>query len=261
MMPLRIAYNDLAKLQILTDSTEVSGYPGTNVVHAHLSRTWRTTSAAAQWIKFDAGVGNTISFDTACIIGHNLTSAAVVKVQTDDADTWTPPGGVDKNGDPTQAIIFTDLAPLPTARRYARIYIDDASNPAGYIEIGRIFLCVRFEGETIDKGFQFTIEDSTVISRSLTGQLFADIGVQQKVYTMSLGTMRNATKLALTTILQVNGQYDPVVVFPCESAIPGVAGATEAILPLYATMTKGVKFTEAGGWGWTDSSLEFREAK
>ena len=259
MNPLRIAYNDLAKLQTITDSTEASGYPGTNVVHAHLSRVWRTTSAAAQWIKFDAGAGKTIDFDTACIIGHNLTSAAIVKVQTDDADTWAPPGGMNKNGDPTQSIIFVDLAPLPTARRYARVYIDDAANPAGYISVGRVFLCKRFDAsEPIDSGFSMTVEDSTVVSCSLTGQLFADIGVQQKVYTMSMGTMKNATKIALLAIIQSVGQYDPVVVMPSE---PRTHDGAEAIAPLYATMSRGVTFTDAGGWGWSDGGFEFREAK
>jgi len=261
MMPLRIAYNDLAKSKTITASTAEAQYPALNAVHPHLSRVWRTTACAAQWIKFDAGVGLTMSIDTACIVGHNLTSAAVVRVQTDDADTWAPPGGVDKTGDATQPIIFVDLAPLPTARRYCRVYIDDPANPAGYIQIGRVFLCIRFEGETIDRGFRFAIEDSTVMSRSLTGQLFADIGVQQKVYSLSLGTMRNATKLALTTVLQVNGQYDPVIVFPTEGVIPGLVGETEAILPLYACMSKAVSFTDAGGWGWTDDGVEFREAK
>jgi hypothetical protein len=261
MMPLRIAYNDQAKLQTVSASSEVAQYPALNAVHPHLSRVWRTTAVAAQWIKFDAGVGKTIAFDTACIVGHNLTSTAVVRVQTDDADTWAPPGGVDKSGDPTQSIIFVDLAPLPTARRYCRVYVDDPANPAGYIQIGRVFLCVRFEGETIDRGFRFSIEDSTVMSRSLTGQMFADVGVQQKVYSLSLGTMRNATKLALTAVLQANGQYDPVIVFPSEAAIPGLTGATEAILPLYACMSKAVSFTDAGGWGWTDDGVEFREAK
>lgn len=257
MNPLRIAYGDQAKLQTVTDSTEAAGYPGTNAVHPHLSRTWRTTSAAAQWIKFDAGVGNTIAFDTACIIGHNFTSAAIVKVQTDDADAWAPPGGMDKNGDPTQAIIFVDLAPSPTARRYARIYIDDASNPAGYLSVGRVFLCTRWEGDPINRGFSVALDDTTVITRSLTGQVFSDLGVISRIYSLSLGTMKNATKQSLLTLIQAVGQWDPVVVFPAESTIPD---GVEGINPIYATMSKTTKFTDAGGWGWTDSGIEFIEA-
>ncbi|HXK36584.1 MAG TPA: discoidin domain-containing protein [Candidatus Paceibacterota bacterium] len=260
MNPLRILYADLAKSCAVTDSTEATGYPGTNVQHPHLSRAWRTSALAAQWIIFDAGAGNTISFDTAAIVGHNLTAAAVVKVQSDDTPTWAPPGGVDKNADPTQPLMVVDVAPLPTARRYVRVYIDDPTNPAGYISIGRIMLGIRFEGETIDRGFKIAIEDSTVLSASLSGQIFADLGVQQRVYSMSLGTMKNATKQKLIVIVQTAGQYDPVVVIPSESSIPGAVGETEAIMPLYATMTKGVSFTEQGGWGWADDVISFREA-
>lgn len=257
MNPLRIAYGDQAKLKTLTDSTEALGYPGTNAVHPHLSRVWRTTAAAAQWIKFDAGVGGVITFDTACIIGHNLTSAAVVSVQTSTADAWAPPDTASRNGDPTQAIITVDLGPSPTAVRYARVYIDDAANPAGYLSIGRVFLCTRWEGDPIDRGFSVAINDTTVITRSLTGQAFADLGVISRIYSLSLGTMQNTTKQSLLTLLQSVGQWDPVVVFPAESTIPGAA---EGINPIYATMSKSTKFTDAGGWGWTDDGLSFIEA-
>jgi hypothetical protein len=143
--------------------------------------------------------------------------------------------------------------------RFWRFYIDDPANPAGYISVGRVFLCMRYEAEeAIDRGFSMTVEDSTLISRSLTGQLFADLGVQQKVYTMSMGTMKNATKLALLAIVQSAGQYDPVVVMPSE---PRTHDGAEAIAPLYATLTKGVKFTDAGGWGWSDGGFTFTEAK
>ena len=250
MTPLRIAYNDLAKLQSVTALTEAVGYPASNAVHPHLSRAWRSTSVATQWVKFDAGVGNTIDFDTAILVGHNLTAAAIVKVQTDDTDSWAPPGGMDKSGDPTQSIIFVSLSPSPTARRYARVYIDDPTNGVGYLSVGRVFLCVRFDAEeAIGPGFQVSTEDSTLVSRSLTGQAFADLGVLSTIYSMSMATMKNATKVALLAICRAVGQYDPVVVFP-----------SDGIDPLYATMTKLTKFTEQGGWGWVDDSLIFREA-
>lgn len=256
MNPLRIVYGDLAKLQTITTSTADAQYPGTNAVHVHLSRAWRTTSAAAQWIKFDAGAGKTIAFDTAVIVGHNFTSAATVQVAADAADSWAP-AAVEKTGDQTQSIIIVDMG-ATVAYRYARVYIDDAANPAGYLSVGRVMLCLRTELETIDRGFSIGVEDSTVLSESITGQIFADVGVQQKVYMLSMGTMRDATKRALLTLVQTVGQYDPVVVIPSESNLPGGVGGID---PLYATMSKGVRFTDAGGWGWTDDVLQFTEAK
>jgi hypothetical protein len=257
MNPLKIVYGDVAYLQTLTTSTADAQYPGTNAMHPHLSRAWRTTSAAAQWIKFDAGAGKTIAFDTAVIVGHNFTSAATVSAQTATGDAWAPPDTASKNGDPSQSIIIVDLKGS-TAVRWARIYIDDAANPAGYLMVGRVMLCTRAELETIDRGFSVGVDDSTVISRSLTGQLFADVGVQQKSYMMSMGTMADATKRALLTLVQTVGQYTPVVVIPCEANLPGGVGGID---PLYATMSKAVRFTDAGGWGWKDDVLQFTEAK
>jgi hypothetical protein len=261
MIPLRVAWGDVAKLQTVTDSTEATAYPGSSAIDSRLSRLWRTTSAAAQWILFDAGVGKTITFDTCCIMAHNLTSAAVVKVQSDDANSWAPPGGVDKNGDPTQALMTVDVGLAQTARRYVRVYIDDAANPAGYIQIGRIMLCVRTEFETIDSGLKVSYEDTSLVDRSVTGQVYADVGVTSATYSMSLGTMRNTTKQALLLMLKAVGPWDPVVVFPAESLVSDRAsGSIEGVNPIYATVSKVTSFTEAGGWGWVDDSISFREA-
>jgi hypothetical protein len=259
--PLRIAWGDVAKLQTLSDSTEAAGYPGANLQDIRLSRIWRSTSASAQWILFDAGVGKTITFDTCCIMAHNLTAAAVVKVQSDDASSWAPPGGVDRNGDPTQAIITIDVGLAQTPRRYVRVYIDDPTNPAGYVQLGRIMLCVRSEFETIDTGLQVSYEDTSLVDKSVTRQVYADIGIVSRIYTFSMGMMKNTTKQALLAMLVAVGQYDPVVVFPAESTVGAtIGGSVEGINPIYATVSKVTTFTEAGGWGWSDDSLQFTEA-
>jgi hypothetical protein len=261
VIPLRVAWGDLAKLQTVSDSTEAAGYPGANAIDSRLSRFWRTTSAAAQWILFDAGVGKTITFDTCCIMAHNLTAAAVVKVQSDDTNSWAPPGGVDKNGDPSQAIITVDVGLAQTPRRYVRVYIDDPTNPAGYVQLGRIMLCVRSEFETIDRGMTVSYEDTSLVDKSVTGQVYADIGIVSRIYTMSMGSMRNATKQALLAMLVAVGQYDPVVVFPAEGTVgQSIGGSTEGVYPIYATVSKVTVFTEAGGWGFTDDGLSFTEA-
>jgi hypothetical protein len=255
--PLRIAWGDLARLQTLSDSTEAAGYPGANLQDIRLSRIWRSTSPSAQWILFDAGVGKTITFDTCCIMAHNLTAAAVVKVQSDDANSWTPPGGVNRNGDPAQALMTIDVGIAQTPRRYVRVYIDDPTNPAGYIQLGRIMFCVRSEYETIDTGLKVSYEDTSLVDKSVTRQVYADIGIVSAIYTISLGTMKNATKQALLLMLKAVGQYDPVVVFPAEALI---AGNVEGINPIYATVSKVTAFTEAGGWGWRDDGISFTEA-
>ncbi len=261
MIPLRIAWGDLAKLQTVSDSTEAAGYPGANAIDSRLSRIWRTTSAAAQWILFDAGVGKTITFDTCCIMAHNLTAAAVVKVQSDDTNSWAPPGGVDRNGDPTQPLMTIDVGLAQTPRRYVRVYIDDPTNPAGYVQLGRIMLCVRSEFETIDTGFQVSLKDTSLVSRSVTEQVYADIGVVSRVYLLKLGSMKNTTKQALLVMMAAVGQFDPVVVYPAEALVgQQIGGSVEGINPIYATMSKVTVFTEIGGLGWSDDGLSFTEA-
>ncbi len=255
MMPLRIFYNDLWRGKTLMTSSESPQYPAINTQHPHLSRVWRSTGCASEYVKIDAGVGLTVTADGIALLAHNLTTAGIIGIAANSVDAWVaPPFSIQLNArDVIPAATF-----LSQAYRYWLVTLVDPANPAGYVQLGRVFLCVRFEGETIDRGFRVTLEDSSAVSESLTGQVYADIGVLRRVYILSLGTMRNATKIALLSLASTVRQYDPVIVMPAEQLLPG---SEEGIEPLYACMSKAVGFTEAGGWGWKDDALEFREAK
>jgi len=116
----------------ITSSSEVTGLPDDNAVHAFVARVWRTTGDAAEWIKFDMGSAKKITM--VAIFGHNLTSGATVTVEANSSDSWTTPAY-------TGAITWNELALvkfLDQTHRWWRITFADAANPDGYIEIGRI---------------------------------------------------------------------------------------------------------------------------
>ncbi len=247
MIGPRILYGDLLKDKTVFGNGERTGFPYTNVAHVHLSRTWRSLTASGAYLTFDAGVGATFTADSIAIIAHNLTSAATVKGQMNDTDIWTAPS-LDQSGDPTQDIIFLPFT--SQSRRFARFYFDDAANPDGFIEIGRIMLCTRWDAaEPIGEGLKLPPEDSTRVTRSDSGQKFADLGTRSRVYAFSMGTMTDETRLALEAISELVGTYDPVVAIP-----------NEELDPLYCTMETIPAFTVAGGWAWTDSGLVLKEA-
>jgi hypothetical protein len=242
---MRILVNDVWKAGTITASTEAAGYPAANSQHVHLSRKWRSTALTSQWVKVDLGAA--VAADCIAIAGHNLTAAAVVKVQASDTDAWGSPV-IDKAGDPLDSVILIPFS--LDSRRWWRITVDDSTNPDGYVQLGRIFLCQRYESvEPIAGGFIGSVEDSTVTKDSITGQRFADVGVVRKTYRVTMGTMKNETKEAIDACYAAAGVHQPVIVEPADG-----------IARMYATFDGKPQFTAVGAWGWTDGGIEFKEA-
>jgi hypothetical protein len=232
---MRILYNDLMIDSILVASSERSGFPASNVQHPHLTRVWHSVTPTTQRITINAGAGHTITA-TAAVIQGNI------------VDVWAAPP-LDVPFTPTDALA---LAYFPSAAyQYWRFTFDDAANPDGYIEIGRLMLCLHWQSvEETDRGTEDGIEDTTRTSESETGQAFGDIGVQKQTYAMSFGIMQPETRTSLKAIYASVGQHMPIVVVPNENAL-------DKLPPIYCTMRKTMKFTGAGGWLWKHDGLEF----
>ena len=250
---MRILYNDLWRGKTLTDSSEATGYPGTNTQHPHLSRSWRSAAVVGEWLKIDAG--SAITADSLALVGHNLTASATVHVQANAADAWGAPSlDVLLNpGDPLALVVFDSAS-----YRYWRVTFDDAANTSGFITIGRVYLCARWDStEPIEQTFQPDISDSSILTSSITGQLFTDLGVRKRIYTLDMGDITDATKLSIEAIAASARFHDPIIIEPSERIGP----SGYASLPrLYATLTKQPSFRSTGAWGWTDSGLSFTEA-
>ena len=137
--------------------------------------------------------------------------------------------------------------------RFWRIYIEDAANPDGYIEIGRMGLFVRYQAaELPDAGIIDDLEDATVISRSITGQTYADLGVKSRAYEINMGTMKEETRQSLKAIYAAAGQSGRIIFIPDEYN-------TDKLPPIYCCMKKTPKFTQAGGWLWKHESIRVVE--
>lgn len=132
-MSTRVLWDFLLDDAVITASSEASGYAKENVVADELGLFWRTTGCASEWIEFNKGA----DISEVAIFGHNLTIGATVKLYNGMASpannlvgsfTWSA-----KN-----LLIFKDLIGMPPYPTWWRITFEDALNPDGYIEMGRI---------------------------------------------------------------------------------------------------------------------------
>jgi len=240
-----LLYNDLVKSGTLTASSEASGYPASNVQHIHLSRKWRSSTDSAESVVIDMGAAVTV--DAAAIVGHNLTSAAIVRVEANSSDSWTTPP-FSRAFDPTEECMMVTFP--SQSYRYWRFYFDDGSNPDTYIEAGRLFFCVHWASvDPIDAEFSRSFEDTTRVSESITGQVFADVGVKARAMKLSLGFLSDLDCAALEVIVKASGTHEPIIVKP-----------HDAIEVLYARLTKLPNFSQSGALYWRDDTLQFKEA-
>lgn len=247
---MRLLWDNKVDSGTITANSEASNYPVSNIVHIHLSRQWRSTGDTSEWIKIDAGAGNTITADSVAILQHNISSGATVKIQANATDVWTAPS-IDETITYNSGIIFKFFTNT-TGYRYWRLLVEDPSNPDGYIEIGRLFLCTYYQ---VEKSFQkaFTEEKTNTdqLSYSLSGQLYADIGIEFKRYALTFPYWNNTAKQAIETMVTMIGKHKPLVLFLDENN-------TDKLLPVYCHIESDIKYSHIHNYIW-QGAVTFQE--
>lgn len=129
-------YENLIETASITSSTEDAAYPLENLYHPWLAKAFKFTVTTGGWIEFD--FGSPQSFDTVCIHGHNLNSAATIAITAGAAPA--PAGSI---GAPSWAKynIWDDVG--AQTYRYLRVTIVDSNSVA--TRIGGIRIGTRVE--------------------------------------------------------------------------------------------------------------------
>ena len=111
-----------------------------------------------------------------CLMDHNFTDSAVVKLQadsTDDSSTWVSPAF-------EETLTITDHYTYKffssSSYRYWRIEIDDETNPDTYIEVGEIFL-----GNYLELSMGYYYGDSNSLQSVLNSEAVIS-GVRRHTY-------------------------------------------------------------------------------
>lgn len=216
MANLKLGFPNRIDAATVSGGSWQSTLPLTNIKDRRLSRLARSTSAALAntIINIDLGAAKTVG--AVALVTHNLSAGALVRVRGDDAaDFITPlydsgwlnawPSGAipislleweDDNfwlgtvnseaiaGYQSPYINIIDSRPV---LRYWRIEINDTTNAAGYVQVGRVFI-----GDTWTTtynpvyGVGLGTEDQTQIESSMGGEEYFDISKRYRVHRFSL---------------------------------------------------------------------------
>lgn len=131
---------------IVTASSVQGSLPADHVQTMDPTQVWRATGCAAEWLAWDHG--EDVPTDAAVIIGHNLSADALIRLRLGattalssvDSGLISPWPTSGKPGDRDWLYYFS-LAQVAntTGFRYGRLDIEDPTNPAGYVEIARLY--------------------------------------------------------------------------------------------------------------------------
>lgn len=146
-----------------TASSEASTDKGVvNLKSDVIEKYWQSTSASTQWVQWDAGSGRTISLDTLALIGHNLTSSAVVTLigyggsgdsapaNTAAWDALDAYATLTLSDDPDEEnLIYIHPNTPANSYRHWRLKIHDPTNPDAFLRAGRLVAgsALVFNGE------------------------------------------------------------------------------------------------------------------
>ena len=253
---MRIIYNnkiDDVGTAAITASSEEVNFDAPRVQDERLSVAWRSTSAGGlEWVKLDAGAGTTITVDTAAVLGHNLTSTAVVLIEGNATDAWG-------SATVSEAITFRAGAMIKfitsASRRFWRFSFTDTGITSGYVEIGRLFLgtYLQVRPSSFFDSIPFRHDRTDRFAYSQGGQLYADKGVQQVAVAYNFPNTTNAQKALMETMWNDIGMHTPMIFSNYDTEFTAVG-------PIYAHINRPMTFDRVPGDKWR-FSLDVKEVK
>lgn len=198
-------------------------------------------------IKIDAGVGLTITANSAAVLGHNLSSGVVCKIQGNATDEWNSPT-VDEtityNADIMTEYFTSD------SLRFWQLLIDDTDNPDGYVEMGRPILCVYLEtpaGKDLSIGYG----DTSSVDESLTGQRFGDERIIQKSYRFNFPYWTDTVRKSIVTMIEDIKLVKPILLVADEND-------QTKVIPVYCGLDDSLSIDHIIAYAWR-GILNFKE--
>ena len=201
----------------LTTGSQVASLPVTNLQDRQIVKPWRTTTTAtaSTWVR--AAFTQPQVVGVVALIRHNFSQGSRWRIRVGDdpsfataaydsgwVDVWPQfeefgalPWGVFQWGGLVPQEVAAQitlsayhLLPLPVVAQQLRIDIDDASNPAGYLQAGRLVAGPAYRpSRDMLYGWSIGFEDPSVVSKSRGGQTWIDVQERFRVLRFTLSNL------------------------------------------------------------------------
>jgi hypothetical protein len=194
----------------LTAGSAVATLPVTNLQDRQIVKPWRTATTQA-----DFGQPQTIG--VVALIRHNFSQGSRWRLRVGDdpsfagvahdsgwVEVWPQieefgalPWGVFQWGGLVPQEVAAQitlsahyLLPVPVVAQHLRLDVDDAGNPAGYLQAGRLVAGPAYRpSRDLLYGWSIGFEDPSVVSKSRGGQTWIDVQERFRVLRFTLGNL------------------------------------------------------------------------
>lgn len=162
-----------------------------------------------------------------CLVGRsggiNFTDSAVIKLQGNSTSNFTTPDFETTLDVHSTAIVHINRTGIAnTALRYWRLYVEDKSNPDGYLEFGACFLGNAFDPSQGAVSFPLSGDwtDNSVVTRAISGITFSEIRQKIESFDFEYNHLSASEKEEIDTFVKDVGiskpyfmVFDPTAVF------------------------------------------------
>lgn len=149
-----IASPVLSDAATVTASSAASGLPATNLQTLQPGEVCRLDDLADASIDIDLGAAGTVTL--VALLAHTASAAGLIRVSAADTQgglgtgapyitAWLAARSLAGGPDDRNAFILSLRETGAITRRWWRIELDDATNPAGYVDAGRLYLARPWE--------------------------------------------------------------------------------------------------------------------
>ena len=230
-----------------------TGFAAINVQDQQLTKAWRSTGTSSEWIAVDLGT-TTIEINHVALAGHNFSTGATITFEMSSESDFSTTGLSTALTHRTGIIMEAVTA---TTKRFARWIVDDTTdNSDGYVEFGRAAMGTRLEiAEYASPEIQTKSADSSIVQRTISGQIFGDIGViTDTIENVAFPITTQSVKIQIETMFDDVKTAVPLFlqIYPDEST---------DFMPFYGTFADSPSFEHIEKLTWVLEPLSFVEAK
>ena len=144
--------------------------------------------------------------------GLKLSSGAQVYIQANPTDNWTSPAVSQLLTVDNIYSTYSHYFSAAQNYRYWRVVIIDPTNAYLYVDLGLLILGKAESIEVADKGFTFTTEDTSIVTRTAYGNEYVDEYPTINTLEIGLSTIDYSDATMLEEMYKLNGTRKPVYV-------------------------------------------------
>lgn len=247
---MKAIYNNIVNTASLSASSENPSYPLENLQDNLVASKYRTTSELAQGlvISLASSQASYIFIDN-----HNITAGATIQIQGNNTDVWGAPA-FSENITHSSGLITHEFSAGVQTYNFWRLYINDAGNTDGYIEMGLIVLghYVQFPGMSPDQSIPFSSTSRSTITDA--GQVYGDEKPTYREFTVKLRNCTNTHRENINTVWDANKNIYPLMLLIWSDEL-------DFEPPMYCVINqRGLKWKKSDNknFPW-DVTLKFRE--